>query len=212
VIFILISLFAVDFVGKTKIQLNLTNPIPMKEELLNLLNSIFPLSDELETELSFYLKFEQFPKKAHLLKEGQICNYIYFIEQGLVRSYYLKDENEVCSWFMKEGDVIISVDSFYNKKPGYESIQAIEDTTVYFINYDELQLLYKKFVEFNIIGRVLTEKYYQLSEQRLFSMRKQTASERYDFLLQHHAEIVQRVPKKYIASYLGVSVETLSRI
>jgi len=184
----------------------------MKEELLKLLDSIFPLSDELKTQLSFYLKFEQVRKNMHLLKEGQVCNYIYFIEQGLVRSYHIRDGSEICSWFMKEGDIIISVDSFYNKKPSIERIQAIEDTTVYFIHYDELQLLYKRFIEFNIVGRVLTERYYQLSEERLFAMRKQKASERYEFLLTHHPAIVERVPKKYVASYLGVTVETLGRI
>ena len=184
----------------------------MNTNLLNFLQSILPLSDELKTALSFYLKVKEFKKKTHLLKEGQVCNYIYFIEQGLVRSYYVKDGNEICSWFMKQGDVIISVASFYTRKPSYESIQAIEDTTAYFISYDELQILYKKFVEFNIIGRVLTEKYYQLSEERLYSIRKQKSVERYNFLLTHHPEILQRVPRKYIASYLGVTEETLSRI
>lgn len=184
----------------------------MKEELIKLLDSIFPLSDELKTQLSFYLKSEQVRKKMHLLKEGQVCNYIYFIQQGLVRSYYIRDANEVNCWFMKEGDIIISVDSFYKKKPSLEYIQAIEDTTVYFIHYDELQLLYKRFMEFNVVGRVLTEKYYQLSEERLLSMRKQKASERYEFLVAHHPAIVERVPKKFIASYLGITVETLGRI
>jgi len=184
----------------------------MKEQLLNFFNSIHPLSDELKTQLSFYLKTQEFKAKRHLLKEGEICNYIYFIEKGLARSYYVKDAEEICSWFMKEGDVVISVDSFYNKKPSNERIQAIEDTVVHFIHYDELQLLYKRFIEFNIIGRLLTEKYYQLSEERLFSMRKQKAVERYDYLFLHHEEIVKRVPRKYIASYLGITDETLSRI
>lgn len=184
----------------------------MNTNLFDFLNSILPLSEELKTQLSFYLKLQQFEKKTFLLKEGQTCNYIYFMQQGLVRSYYTKDGNEICSWFMKEGDVIISVDSFYNRKSSYEFIEAIEDTSVYYIHYDELQLLYKKFIEFNIVGRVLTEKYYQLSEERLFSMRKQKAAERYNFLLSHHPEIFQRVPRKYIASYLGITEETLSRI
>jgi CRP-like cAMP-binding protein len=95
----------------------------MNTDLFDFLNSISPLSEELKTQLSFYLKLQQFEKKTFLLKEGQTCNYIYFIQQGLVRSYYTKDGNEICSWFMKEGDVIISVDSFYNRKPSYEFIE-----------------------------------------------------------------------------------------
>jgi CRP-like cAMP-binding protein len=113
---------------------------------------------------------------------------------------------------MKEGDLIVSVRSFYTRRPGYEYVQALEDTTVSFVHYDDLQTLYKEFVEFNIIGRVLTEKYYILSEDRLFSMRKQKAQERFIFFMENHAELMQRLPRKYIASYLGITEETLSRI
>lgn len=184
----------------------------MKENLFAFLDTIHPLSEELKSQLAFYLKTREFKKKSYLLKEGQVCDYIYFIELGLVRSFYTKNGNEICSWFMKENDVIISVDSFYRRKPSNEFVEAIEDTIVHYIHYDELQSLYKKFIEFNIIGRVLTEKYYQLSEERLFSIRKQKAVDRYNYLLEHHPEILQRVPRTYIASYLGITLETLSRI
>ena len=113
---------------------------------------------------------------------------------------------------MKEGDVIISVESFFTQKPSYEAIQAIEDCELYFIEYDELQFIYRHFPEFNFIGRVLTEKYYTLSEQRLYSMRMQRASERYQYLLDHFPELVKRVASKYLASYLGVTEVTLSKI
>lgn len=173
----------------------------MSQNLLNYLNSIYPLSDILKDKLANTLRSQEFKKKSILLREGQTCNYIYFIEQGLVRSYYLK-----------EGDVIISVNSFFKRTPSYEYIQAIEDTIVYFIHHDELQYLYKEFIEFNIIGQILTEKYYMLSEQRLFSIRNQKINERFTSLIEIFPEIIKRVPKKYIASYLGMSAESLSRI
>jgi CRP/FNR family transcriptional regulator, anaerobic regulatory protein len=182
------------------------------ENVFSLINSIIPVSHELNQKLAGCLKAKTFKRKDHLLKEDNVCNYIYFIEKGLVRSYYLKDGNEICSWFMKEGDVIISVASFFSRKPSYESLQALEDTTVHFIHFDELQEIYKEFIEFNIVGRVLTEKYYQLSEERLFSLRHQTAAERLNYLNAHHPDILQRVNRGYIASYLGVTPETLSRI
>src|SRR5450432_636281 len=96
------------------------------ENVFSLINSIIPVSQELNQKLSACLKSKTFNRKEHLLKEDNVCNYIYFIEKGLVRSYYLKDGNEICSWFMKEGDVIISVASFFSRKPSYESLQQLE--------------------------------------------------------------------------------------
>ena len=113
---------------------------------------------------------------------------------------------------MKENDVFISVNSFFNRQPSQEYIETIEESTLCYIHYDELQKMYKDFIEFNVIGRVLTEKYYILCEERLQSIRKQKSEERYQFLLSYHSQILQRAPLKYVASYLGISLETLSRI
>ena len=182
------------------------------EKLLAYLNAIYPLSDELKSHLLQILKIAEISKKDYLLKAGHFCSRICFIEKGLFRCYYVKDDHEVCSWFMKEGDVIISVQSFYEQKTSYESIQALEDCTVIYIDYRELQHLYRQFPEFNFIGRILTEKYYCQSEQRLFSIRMQRSQERYDYLLEHHPELVLRVPAKYLASYLGITEVTMSKV
>ncbi len=184
----------------------------MNENLLQLFNSIIPISPPLKERLSETLKTKIFKKNQVLLKEGQVCDYIYFIEQGYLRSYYLKEDKEITAWFMKENDIIISVNSFFKREPSYEYIQTIEDSRLHYIHYDELQKIYKDFVEFNIVGRVLTEMYYTLSEERLYGMRSQTAEERFAFLLDKHPEIIHRTPRSYIASYLGISFETLSRI
>lgn len=184
----------------------------MNHNLLNLFNSINPISKELEQRLSKTLQVKTFPKKYFLLKEGQVSNYIYFIEKGFLRSYYINNSKEITGWFMKENDIIISVNSFYKREPSYEWIQTIEESTLHYIHYDELQKIYKDFIEFNIAGRVLTEIYYVLSEERLYGMRSHTAEERFKFLLEKHPEIIQRAPVGYIASYLGISLETLSRL
>jgi CRP-like cAMP-binding protein len=93
---------------------------------------------------------------------------------------------------MKENDVIFSVESFLNQTPSYENIQTLEDSVLYYIEYTELQYLYNQCPEFNFIGRVVTEKY--------------------NFIMNHFPQIILRVPSKYIASYLGITEETLSRI
>jgi len=151
-------------------------------------------------------------KKTYLLREGHICYNIYFIQKGLVRCFYTKDEKDISSWFMKEGDVIVSVESFFSQTVSYENIQALEDCMIYYLSYDDLQIAYNTFPEFNFIGRVLTEKYYKLSEQRLYSLRMQRAFEKYQYLLVNFPQLIQRVPSKYISSYLGITEETLSRI
>ena len=182
------------------------------EELLKSLNAIYPLSQGAAEYLSIHLKTKQLNKKDFLLKIGHVSNDIYFINKGLLRCFYFLDDKEVSSWFMKEGDVMISVESFFKQTISYESIQAIEEAMVYYISYSELQYVYKNFIEFNIIGRVLTERYYTLSEQRLHSIRLQKARDRYLFLIKEHPELILRVPSKFLASYLGVTEVTLSNI
>jgi CRP/FNR family transcriptional regulator, anaerobic regulatory protein len=182
------------------------------EALLYFLNSIHALSDGLQNYLFEILKTKELKKKDFLLKAGHVCRNVCFIEKGLLRCFYTKGDGEVSSWFMKEGDVIISIESFYQQKESYESIQAIEDSLVYFISYTELNYIYRTFPEFNFIGRVLTEKYYTLWAEQLYALRMQQATERYKWLMDHHPELILRVPAKYIASYLGIDETTLSKI
>lgn len=180
--------------------------------LLKFLNAIYPLSERLVDYLQKHVKTRRISKKAFLLNAGEVSQHIFFIESGLVRCFYLKNGVEVSSWFMKEGDTIVSVGSFFDQKESFESIQALEDSTVHGISFDELQFIYKNFSEFNFIGRVLTEKYYVLSEQRLYSLRMQRAQERYEFMIRNHPELINRVPSHFMASYLSITKETLSRI
>lgn len=184
----------------------------MFEVLLNTLNAISPLSKGLETNLKSILQLKELPKKSVLLPRGQVCEYIYFVKKGILRCYYEKYDSQITSWFMQEGDIIISVKSFYTQTPSEESIVALEDTTLFGIHFDDLQRIYVEFPEFNIIGRVLTTKYYIQSEERLYSLRKERAKDRYLSLLKNQPEILNRVPLKHVASYLGISLETLSRI
>ena len=152
-------------------------------ELLVYLNSIYPLSQSAINFLSENLKEIEVPKKKFILKHGQVCQNIYFVEKGLLRCFYDKNEKEVSSWFMKEFDLIFSVESFLNQTPSYENIQALEDSVLHYITYFELQYLYHHCLEFNFIGRVITEAYYKLSEQRLRSLRLQNAKEKYKFMM-----------------------------
>ena len=182
------------------------------KELLSLFNNISPLSPSLQQYLSENLKTIILNKKDYLLQAGNVCRHIWFIKRGLLRCYYIQDEQEICSKFLKEGDIIVSASSFFLQKEANEFIQAIENATLWYICYDELQHIYKNFPEFNTIARVITTKSYLLSEQRISFIRMKQAADRYNLMLENYPDLVLRVPSKYLASYLSISEETLSRI
>jgi CRP/FNR family transcriptional regulator, anaerobic regulatory protein len=182
------------------------------EQLLGFLETIHPLSEGLKIHLSKTIKIKELPKKEFLLKAGHVCREVCFIKKGLLRCFYINEDTEVCSWFMKEGDVIYSVESFLLQRQSYESIQAIEEAIVFYIDYSELQYIYNTYPEFNFIGRVLTEKYYTLSEQRLYSLRMHRADERYSYMMNKFPDLMQRVPLKYLASYMGMTEVWLSKV
>lgn len=179
--------------------------------VLKALEEPHPLSDSLKGHLRQVIREKQLARGEHLLLKGQTCEFMSFVESGLLRCYNVKDDKQICTWFMREGDLTTSVDSFYGQVPSLENVQAIEHTHIYYITYKELQYIYDNFMEFNYNGRVLTQYYYRLSERRSFSIRMQSAGERYQYLLDNHPELIRRVPNKYLASYLGMDPSTLSR-
>jgi CRP/FNR family transcriptional regulator, anaerobic regulatory protein len=185
----------------------------MKEQVVQFLHQAHPLSEGLQEALLASLKEMRLAKKEIYLREGETSKKIAFILQGLMRSYYINAKGEeITNWFMKEGDVAISVKSFFEQLPSKEFIAAIEPTVLLYVTYNELQHLYNTYPEFNIVGRRLTERYYTLCEERLLGIRSLTAKQRYDFLLQWHPEIIERCPNIHIASYLDMNKATLARL
>jgi CRP/FNR family transcriptional regulator, anaerobic regulatory protein len=182
------------------------------ENILGFLHAVHPLSPALRERLQLTLKKEEYKKKTLLLKENQTSNKVYFIEKGLVRVYYVKNGVEICSGLLCEGGVLISVKSFFDRVRSEEYIQALEDLTVYYISYDELEALYLDLPEFNIVARKLITAYYVKSEERNYILRRHTAQEKITYFQEHFPNLLARVPRKDIASYLGVALETLSRL
>ncbi|MEO7213233.1 Crp/Fnr family transcriptional regulator [Mucilaginibacter sp.] len=180
--------------------------------LIQTLNSISILSPQLQEALRGYLVEETVARKSLILKAGSVSQRIYFIKKGFVRAYYHKGESEYTSWFMREGDIIVSVYSFFSRKPSFENIQVLEDSVLQSINWDQLQLLYKNFPELNLTGRLITEQYYIKSEERAINLQTLTATQRYERLLSAYPGILQKASLGQIASYLSIKQETLSRI
>lgn len=183
------------------------------DKLIRSLSLIAPLSAELQKAFSNYVTEESYPKRHLLLKTGQVAKRIYFIKEGFARAFYFtKNVKECTAWFMGQGDIMISVYSFFTQQPAAENIELLENSVIQSMTWSQLQSIYADFKEFNYIGRILTEKYYIQSEERAILLRTLTAKERYELLLNSHPTIFQKASLGQIASHLGISQETLSRV
>jgi CRP-like cAMP-binding protein len=145
------------------------------------------------------------PRKILLVKAGKPCRDTFFIVSGIARGYYLKNDTDITSRFMRENELIVAVNN-------NENVELVEESKLIIIPRDLLADLQRKHPELNFIMRSLAEHNYILSEERSFSMRMKSARERYEELLLTDADLFLRVPLKHIASYLGMKPETLSRI
>jgi CRP-like cAMP-binding protein len=184
----------------------------MLSPVIDYFNSITPLPPELVDDIIKYAVIKEYKKNEFILKAGKVSNYTSWIVKGLVRSYYIKDIEDITTKFLWDGAPITSVYSYYSRKPGNENIVALEDTTLASLHYYHMQYLYKTYPAFNVIGRVITEQYLYMLEIEVYNLRKQKAEDRYQFIVKHFPHLLQRVPLKYLATYLGINLETLSRI
>lgn len=152
------------------------------------------------------------PKGEVILHEGRVEQYMFFIEQGLVRAYSDGPEKQVTFWFGMVGDYVISAQSFVNNRPGYESIQVLEDSILFKVDANNLISLMKTDIELANWGRKLAEYEFLKLEEMFISRQFKTATQVYVELLERIPSFPNRVPLKHIASYLGISQVSLSRI
>lgn len=183
------------------------------QNLFGLFNSIYPLKEEIQLAIIANSEVIHVEKKTKLLSVGERSNTIYFIVSGAARIYYLdRDGKETNTWFLFENELLISVYSFYTGNPSFEYIETLEDCELIAVRREKLDEMYLKFLEFNFSGRKLTEYYHMRNELQGNELRMLSAKERYENLLQRSPQLFQRVSLGHIASYLGISQETLSRI
>lgn len=153
-----------------------------------------------------------FRKGELLLEQGKICRYSYNIISGLVRGYYLKDGREVTTAFCFADDTVLSLESATRQTPSPETFEVLEDSVIEVISIEGLQQLRERFPVIEKVWTLSMEAYAIWLEERIYSLQFSTAKERYHRLLERYPEIVQQARLTHIASYLGITLETLSRI
>lgn len=179
---------------------------------IELLKKFGSISDELSVEFEKYIEHFTLPKKTLLLKAGKVCDYLYFIEKGLARNYTQKGQKIITNDIVIDGELLTSFSSFVSRMPSNENIELLEDSTLQGIRYNDLQMFYKSYPELERLGRLIAEHHYNSLASQTHRLRFFTSAERYQYLFEHKLEIVQRAPLGVIASYLGMTIENLSRI
>lgn len=156
--------------------------------------------------------FRQVPKKFVLAEEGKIARELYFIVKGLVRLYYTKDGEEITGFIFREGLFASSYDSFLRQAPSLQTLETLEDCDLLVINDNRLQQLYEELPKMNIVVRKIAEQRFINAQQVLSSFILDSPEERYRKFAAQHGDLLLRVPHHMIASYLGITPVSLSRI
>src|SRR5450432_2456561 len=150
------------------------------KKLIELLGSIRPMSPFLKAHLYQIVQVMDIKKRKILVRPGQPCDRMYFIEWGLLRGSKPLDGKDTSLWFMKEGDLMTSVISYYKALNSTEYVYTMEDCRLFWITKQQMDHCCDVYPEFNFIVRVLTEKYYVLDEEKLDMLRRIMASDRYE--------------------------------
>lgn len=180
--------------------------------LRKLLLPLAPFSDEELEKAQHLFSTERIEKEKYFSKAGRISDRIAFVQSGLLRSYFTIKEKETTTFFQTPGSLATALASFLQMKPSLENIQALETSELIVISRKNLFDLYQENWKWQQVGRIFIEQYYIKMEQRLIILQSQTAQDRYEYFLKEYPELIQSVPLYYIASFLGMSPETLSRI
>jgi CRP-like cAMP-binding protein len=196
--------------------------LPIKREIWNtpsghsplsdFIRQIHPVSDEIIDYVDKCSFRYSIGKGKHLVKSGETCSYVYLVLKGILRGYVKEGNKEITTWITAENHMVTSIRGFNKQVPTMKNIQALENCELIGAHFNDLQYLYENYLEMNIVGRKLIEQYYTDAEERAFISRLPKASTRYNRFIATNGSLANRIQLKYVASYLGITIETLSRI
>lgn len=170
------------------------------------------LTNDCKLDLTKASRVVEVCREKELVKEGQQAKNLYFIGQGAARAFYIKDGKDITDWFAFENDFICSINSFFLGTPSAHSIEVLEPSSLLEISKADVLLLSEKHRDFERLEKMVVTKTLLQLQQRLVSIQFETAQQKYENLLNIRKDITQRVPLTHISSYLGITLETLSRI
>ncbi|MBW1298982.1 Crp/Fnr family transcriptional regulator [Aquimarina litoralis] len=180
--------------------------------LLQKFREIGNLSKENEQILLSALERVECPAKTNLQKVGKVCDAIYFVEKGIARTYYYKNGKDITYWIVTENDFVGAMASFFLREPSNKLVETIEPCILWKFEYEKLEALFAVNHEIERIARLFSNYGIGLLEKRADSLHFNSAKERYHILVEQQPDILRRVPLGMIASFLGITQETLSRI
>lgn len=205
----------IQYVGLTLLSFGFVifNPyFLIMQYLLDHIRNYAPLSNEAQQAIQERFEQVSLSKNEYLLRQGSVCRHLFFLQRGALRGFYNLEGKEITHWFGFENDFVTSFHSFITGQPAIENIQLIEGSILWSISKDTLFSLFNQYHEIERMVRIVYEKYYIRLEERFVNAQFKTAAERYENLLTDTPHIIERVSLGHIASYLGISQETLSRI
>lgn len=182
------------------------------EELKTFIDNIHPMSSVDWQFFSSKLHLQQLPKGATLTKMGEVENHLSFISGGIVRFYIPHEENDLTFGFLFQNQFVTAYDSFITQTSSCYQIETLTETRLWRISYKDLQDVYQQTQSGNLIGRKMAENMFLIKSKREISLLNKTAEERYMDLFSERPELIKQIPLKYIASYIGVTPQALSRI
>lgn len=182
------------------------------EEVKTFIDRIYPMNRADWDFFSSKLYKETLKKKATLIQMGAVEHHLSFISEGIVRFYIPNEDKDLTFGFLFENEFVTAYDSFITQTPSPYQIETLTNTTLWRISFTDLQEVYQKTESGNLIGRRMAENMFLLKSKREISLLNKTAEERYLDLFQERPNLLKQIPLKYIASYIGVTPQALSRI
>jgi CRP-like cAMP-binding protein len=185
----------------------------MFELLHQKLSAVITINDEDFNQLKTSFIPKKLRKRQYLLQEGDTCKYQAFVEKGLLRSYTIDEKgSEHILQFASEGWWVADLSSYLSEEPSFLNIEALEDAELLLINKTDWEASMKKIPGLEHYFRIILQNHLIATQKRLLQSLAETAEEKYNRFLKTYPECVQRMPQHMIASYLGVTRETLSRV
>jgi len=183
------------------------------EKLIEQVKAFLPRLDE-DTISSIYSSFEkkEIEKGQFIAKEGKICDKLYFIDSGYTRSYLLNEGKEITTWFCFEGEFVTAFNSFFHGIPCRENIVAMMPCTMFYITNKKLNEQIKKNAIWETVVRLFITRFALQQEDRIYLLQSLSAVKKYQYIIDNYPHMIKIVPNKYIASFIGITKESLSRI